>query len=205
MLRLGLGPQIGTNTPADSGGEQVIWKVAIFGAGTTSSNGEYVWDGNELQDGKPIYRNDSNTISFGDFGGESAEWALYDDIAGDNTYLSPDLLNWTSNGYGTAPSSALSYAQDSFISSITLNSNNVEYPFSEDPFTRTLGGTAQFNGGVTEFGNAFIAFDPDPDPDQWYLSNGDEGLFASLDLITWDIPKAGGSSYPTVSAIVYSA
>lgn len=183
-----------------------IRKIIVFGAGESSSNGEYVWDGNELQDGKPVYRNGSNTISFGDFGGGSAEWGLYDDIVGDNTYLSSDLLNWTSNGYGTAPASALSYAQDSEIQSITLSgagtsTSNGEYVWDG---TTLINGKPKYESGIN-----YIYWYTDaifPEIQSWSLFDDYDGQdnYSSDDLITWT-ESNGQSPAPSVLALVYTA
>lgn len=199
MLRLGLGPQIGTNTPADSGGEQVIWKVAIFGAGTTSSNGEYVWDGTTTFNGKPKYSFGLNEIFWAEILG-TFKWVMYEDNVGD-AYTSDDLISWVlENGDSPAPSSALSYAQDSFISSLTLA--GADSADINGQYSRASGGLASFSGPATGFGNASI--DWDSGSSAWAVTNGDEQKYGSIDLFSW-YALAGGEPVPTATAIVYSA
>lgn len=204
MLRLGLGPQIGTNTPADSGGAQVIWKVAIYGAGTPTSNGEYVWDGIETDDLQPVYRKGISYISWSPDEGVGA-WTLYDVDVDETTYISLGLNNLTSwqvaNGLPDAPSSALSYAQDSFISSITLT--EAGEASSDGTYTRTSGGSTSFTASN---GNAF-EYDDGP----WLLADivfGGQPYRATYDppITNWEIfAGSPDSPAPTVSAVVYSA
>lgn len=195
MLRLGLGPQIGTNTPADSGGAQVIWKVALYGAGTPTSNGEYVWDGIETDDLQPVYRKGISYISWAPGLEGVGAWTLYDVDADETTYISLGLNNLTSwqvaNGLPDAPSSALSYAQDSFISSITL--------VGSAPTTNVDGAYSRESGGTTSFYSETQSIDYVSGV--WYTV---DDYYISNDLFAWSI-EDGDSPFPTVSAVVYSA
>lgn len=191
MLRLGLGPQIGTNTPADSGGGQVIWKVAIFGAGTTSSNGEYIWSG--TINGKNLYSAGGNDITWDGF-----QWALYDDAAG-TFYNSYDLISWTipedEGGQEPAPSSTLSYAQNSFINGFELDGD------VSQTYSRISGGNTTFTSGEPEY---YVAVDGE----SWFAFNENisgEELYSSYNGgFTWG-QVAGDLPVPNISAITYSA
>lgn len=190
---------------AQAQAEQVIWKVAVYGAGTASSNGEYVWDGNELQDGKPVYRNGSNTISFGDFGGASAEWGIYDDSAGDNTYLSSNLIAWSINGGSSpAPSSALSYAQDSYFNFTLVGA---------DPSTSN-GTTLQSVPPANDFWFISETGNPSNITGEIYLDNGlyyiydiseDAPTFTATSVLGNWSAVGTGITPPTISSVVYSA
>jgi hypothetical protein len=98
---------------------QSILRVTISGAGTTTSNGEYVWDGSEVDgNGFPIYRSISNsnsTIQWEVGGGPNATgtWNLYDADYDDTSYNIESFNfygTWfISNGASPAPTSTLSY------------------------------------------------------------------------------------------------
>jgi hypothetical protein len=95
------------------------WRVTISGAGTTTSNGEYVWDGVERNiNGQPIYRKTSNSnsnISWEVGGGSNGTgtWNLYDADYDDTSYNIESFNfsgNWLiSNGASPVPTSTLSY------------------------------------------------------------------------------------------------
>ncbi|NDB85663.1 MAG: hypothetical protein EB127_23600, partial [Alphaproteobacteria bacterium] len=106
-----------------------IWKIAIYGAGTSTSNGEYVWDGITFNQNRPLY-----VGPYSEFEGlnstifwDSGEWILKDANQGsNNTYSSIDLINWNpiAGGDGPAPFSALSNDQNGQIQVITINGDN---------------------------------------------------------------------------------
>ena len=99
-LSLGLGVQ---NIRKVGGG--TIFRILISGAGTATSNGEYVWDGFSIQEGKPIYFLDDSDIRF-----FTDYWYIYN--SGNDTlfYKSLDLITWTiENGESPAPTSTLYY------------------------------------------------------------------------------------------------
>ena len=82
--------------------------VLISGAGTDSSNGNYVWDGESFIDGKRVYiAGGINSVYW-----NGSEWIIEDAIFEDNTYSSSDLITWVSiNGSGQqAPTGTLSYS-----------------------------------------------------------------------------------------------
>jgi hypothetical protein len=84
------------------------WRVTISGAGTTTSNGEYVWDGVTLDSGKPRYTNPSGNYIYWD-----DTWYIYDNTTESATYLisSSDFSGaWVENdGSLPVPTSTLSY------------------------------------------------------------------------------------------------
>ena len=84
------------------------WRVTISGAGTTTSNGEYVWDGVTLDSGKPTYTNPSGNYIYWD-----DTWYIYDATTESATYLisSSDFSGaWVENdGSLPVPTSTLSY------------------------------------------------------------------------------------------------
>jgi hypothetical protein len=89
------------------GGDSVIWRILISGAGTTTSNGEYVWDGVTVSLGKPFYMSGINPLFW-----DGAKWYIGDEdgLGGDTSYSSGDLITWTiENGDSPAPSSTLYY------------------------------------------------------------------------------------------------
>ncbi len=196
MPGLGLSLSLGARNPS-LGGEQVIWKVAIFGAGTASSNGEYVWDGEEIYNGKSIYRNGLNQIYWyidSTFPELYQFWSILDDNEGD-TYSSDNLIEWTvANGASPAPSSALSYSQSSFISSITLTGSNPSYD-ADGVYTRASGGTTSFIGS----GSKIIEWDGS----NWLTEGVSYGnLYGSF--FNWEV-YAGDVPIPVTTNAVYSA
>jgi len=88
-------------------------RIVISGAGTTTSNGEYVWDGVTLSNNKPRYDKVGGVLNE-DYIGWNIEpnnfWSLYDSIAG-LTYISQDLITWNygPDGVESLPSSTLYY------------------------------------------------------------------------------------------------
>lgn len=186
---------------AQAQSEQIVWKVAVFGAGTPTSNGEYVWDGTTLYNGKPVYSKDLNTISWDEFSSSGIfEWGIYDDDISFTSYVSYDLISWSNDrGDGTspAPSSTLSYAQNSFISSLTLagagtTSSNGIYARSSD------GTETPFISGSNQ-----IFYDAG----RWVVEDNVFGDFvyeSDGTIFNWTVFN-GDSPAPTVSAIVYSA
>jgi hypothetical protein len=102
-LFLGLGVQ---NTRKVGG--RTIFRILISGAGTTTSNGEYVWDGVTLDSGKPRYTNPSGNYIYWD-----DTWYIYDNTTESATYLisSSDFSGaWVENdGSLPVPTSTLYY------------------------------------------------------------------------------------------------
>jgi hypothetical protein len=204
MPKLGLGLSLANPRIAGGGATQTIWKVAIFGAGEISSNGEYIWDGSELNNyGKPVYRkeNSSNSIEWEEGGGPSAlgAWNLFDVDVDDLTYQIESLSfsgSWIVAGAGTSPSpsSALSYSQDSFISSITLTGSNPGYD-ADGVYTRASGGTTSFIGS----GSKIIEWDGTA----WITESVNYGSFFGT-FFNWE-PYAGSSPDPVTTNAVYSA
>jgi hypothetical protein len=182
-----------------------IWKVAIFGAGTTTSDGEYVWDGISLINGKPQYQYLSGVNSIYFAGGE---WFIEDTIFEENSYKSADLITWEQeNGALPVPSSALSYSQGSYIQTVVLAGGE-----PDQSGTYTWDGTTFVNGRPKYFGplksgapeNNYIYWNTEN-----YMLYGfkvDEmiNLSYSTDLASyWSISDA--LVEPTVSSIVYTA
>lgn len=193
--------------------EQVIWKVAIFGAGTASSNGEYVWDGTTQSNGKNQYNNGNNAIYFGDFGSGYNEWGLYDDAIGDNAYKSVNLINWTiieGSSSLPAPSSALSYSQTSEIISITIangGTTGVNGVYAWDNETLDSDKPVLFGPFVSQQNN-IIFFTGD----SWYLTGWNGVEFVSLygastaDLfLGFDSVLEGSAPTPDITSASYSA
>ena len=89
------------------GAEPEPTAVLISGAGTESSDGNYVWDGVTIINGKRAYLTAINSIYW-----NGSEWNIEDTIFEDNTYSSPDLITWVSiNGSSNpAPTGTLSYS-----------------------------------------------------------------------------------------------
>ena len=86
-------------------GGRTIFRILISGAGTTTSNGEYVWDGVTVEEGKPVYIFDDFSIRFFiDY------WYIYNSSQDTYYYRSIDLITWTiENGDSPAPTSTLYY------------------------------------------------------------------------------------------------
>jgi hypothetical protein len=105
MPRLSIG--LGVQNTRKVGG-RTIFRILISGAGTTTSNGEYVWDGVTITSGKPQYDNPNGSQIFWLLGED--QWILYDGIEGNDTYSSTDLITWSAlGGSSPAPSATLYY------------------------------------------------------------------------------------------------
>jgi hypothetical protein len=84
------------------------WRVTISGAGTTTSNEEYAWDGVTTYEGKPQYDNPNGGQIY--WYPATGQWLLYDNSEGSDTYNSTDLITWdVGAGLSPAPTSTLSY------------------------------------------------------------------------------------------------
>ena len=81
--------------------------VLISGAGTDSSDGNYVWDGVTFINGKRGYIAGGNSIYW-----NGSQWQIEDNIFEDNTYASSDFITWVSiNGSDEqTPTGTLSYS-----------------------------------------------------------------------------------------------
>ena len=132
-------------------------------------------------------------------------WNLFDADFDETTYQIESFNfsgTWFLAGGGSpAPSSALSYSQNSFISSITLQ--GADLSIVNGVYTRTQGGTSQFNhasevdyaikwGGYNGLEGNF-----------WFAVSSDSNLYKSSDLFLWEDYDESGP--PSVSAVVYSA
>jgi len=207
MPRLSLGLGIQNSRKIKSGGSApTIWKVAIFGAGTTTSDGEYVWDGVTISEGKKYYA--KGQYDFIQWSEGDGYWFIYDDSFGSNTYSSLDLINWSIiDGASPAPTSALSYSQSSYIQTVVLAGGS-----PDQSGTYTWDGTTFVNGKPKYFGplksgapeNNYIYWNTEN-----YMLYGfriDEmiGLSVSADLASnWNPSEA--YQEPTVSNIIYTA
>ena len=102
MPRLSLG--LGVQNSRKVGG-RTIFRILISDAGTTTSRGEYVWDGVTVAEGKPVYIfNDLSIRFFIDY------WYIYNSDIDTYYYRSLDLITWTiENGDSPAPSATLYY------------------------------------------------------------------------------------------------
>jgi len=105
MPRLSLG--LGVQTIRKVGGG-TIFRILISGAGTTTSNGEYAWDGVTISGGKPQYDNPSGSYIYWD-----DTWYIYDVIDESTSYAianSDFSGNWFElDGIPPAPTSTLYY------------------------------------------------------------------------------------------------
>lgn len=98
--------------------EQIIWKIAIFGAGSSEFNGEYIWDGTSFVNGKPRYDGDNYIIEW-----NGNYWILHFPNS-EEVYTSPDLITWSrpiGGGENPPPSSVLSYSQNSYVQTISID------------------------------------------------------------------------------------
>jgi len=186
-------------------GAPVIRKVAIFGAGTDSSNGEYIEDG--VINGKPFYAFNTNAIYW-----DGSQWVIEDSIFDDDTYKSADLITWEeANGDPPAPSSASSYSQSSYIQTIVLGGAD-----PDQTGTYTWDGTTFIDGKPKYMGplktgapeNNYIYYNSSEVIYQLYgyKTTNEEMtvLSSSADLLkNWGVSE--GSSEPTVSSIIYTA
>ena len=181
-----------------------IWKIAIFGAGTTTSNGEYVWDGVTLNVGKPTYTNPSGNYIYWD-----ETYYIYDNTTESVTYFisSSDFSGaWVENdGSLPVPTSTLSYSPNSVIQSLTLDGSEVATSsgtYDWDGVTTELGKPKYVKttaGGVNYIvwdGYAWALFDDETIGDYTYTSN---------DLITWTDLPSGAPPSPHVVTLSYSA
>jgi hypothetical protein len=104
-LSLGLGAQTIRKVGGGGAAPQPT-AVLISGAGTESSDGNYVWDGVSFIDGKRVYISSGNSIYW-----NGSNWIIEDSIFEDDTYSSPDLITWAVlNGAEPAPTGTLSYS-----------------------------------------------------------------------------------------------
>ena len=90
------------------GGDSVIWRILISGAGTTTSNGEYVWDGVTLENGQPKYISTNGNYIFIN---ESQIWSIWDFELDRATYISyGNLTSWEiDDASEPSPSATLYY------------------------------------------------------------------------------------------------
>ena len=69
----------------------VVLRVVISGAGTATSNGEYVWDGVTLESGKPKYISINGNYIFW----STSLWSIWDFDLDRATYISyGNLTSW---------------------------------------------------------------------------------------------------------------
>jgi hypothetical protein len=108
MPRLSLGLGVQAIRKVGGGGSPEPTAVLISGAGTPSSNGNYVWDGITFFNGRRHYFYDVNTIFWDGVG----HWEIEDIVFEATTYSSPNLITWTSiNGSEEPnPTGTLSYS-----------------------------------------------------------------------------------------------
>jgi hypothetical protein len=194
---------IGSMPIVSASSAPTIWKIAIFGAGTTTSNGEYVWDGVTFSLGERLYMSGNNSLSW-----DGTKWYISDEdgLGGDASYSSLDLITWTiENGDSPAPTSTFSYSPNSVIQSLTLDGSEIATSsgtYDWDGVTTELGKPKYVKttaGGVNYIvwdGYAWALFDDEDIGDYTYTSN---------DLITWtDLPN-GAPPSPYVVTLSYSA
>jgi hypothetical protein len=107
MPRLSLGLGVQAVSKVRAGAAPLPTAVLISGAGTETSNGNYVWDGFSSANGKRFYETASNAILW-----DGAQWVIDDVFFEDNTYASSDLITWVDvNGADElAPTGTLSYS-----------------------------------------------------------------------------------------------
>ena len=192
---------------ASSAPVPTIWKVAIFGAGTTTSNGEYVWDGVTIANGKPYYLLGNNELLW-----DGAQWLILDidGLGGDSSYSSLDLITWsTENGASPAPTSTLSYSENSYIQTVVLADgdpdqsgnytwNGTTFVNGKPRYVGPLKSNAPTNNSIQFTGTEYIL--------NGYSPAGEEMIdqSASTDLVAnWT--EADCVTAPTVSSIIYTA
>jgi hypothetical protein len=192
--------------PRTGSGAPILWKIAIFGAGTDSANSEYVWDGTTITNGYLEYFGNEYRITY------DGGWKIYDSGNDQNLYASEDLITWTQvNGALQVPSSALSYSQSSYIQTIVLGGAD-----PDQTGTYTWDGTTFIDGKPKYMGplktgapeNNYIYYTSD---DAAYVVYGYKTtneemivLSNSADLLkNWNLGE--GNSEPTVSSIIYTA
>jgi hypothetical protein len=143
------------------------WRITTSGAGTTTSNDEYVWDGVTTYENKPVY----NAISGSQIFWVTAlgSWILYDNIEGNDTYSSTNLTTWTVEaGSSPAPSATFSYTQPPAPSEIPYSTSQI-----------FLGGFNNTNVGVDRTSPIMLTKQSPTTPYEW-LSSGSEGYYVSL-------------------------
>ena len=132
--------------PRTGSGAPIIWKVAIFSAGKSVLNGEYAWNGTNIQNGKPKYYEVENAENY--IFWDTEQWVLWDSDFSESAYTSSDLITWAEdNAASPAPLSALSYSQTSFINSIYFGFD-AQDDFLDCTVSRSSGGTSQFSNGL---------------------------------------------------------
>jgi hypothetical protein len=107
MPRLFLGLGVQNTRKVGGGAAPEPTAVLISGAGTASSNGNYVWDGISFVNGKRFYQTAINSIFW-----VGSLWEIEDAVLEVTTYSSPDLITWVSiNGSEEPnPTGTLSYS-----------------------------------------------------------------------------------------------
>lgn len=109
-MKLGYGISIAGNSQKITPRQELlaVWRVLISGAGTGSSNGEYVWDGVSIINGQRAYGyapSYASTIYF-----DGSVWLLEDGSVEDITYDSLDLISWAQvSGESPEPTGQLFY------------------------------------------------------------------------------------------------
>lgn len=180
---------------ASSAPAPTIWKVAIFSAGTITSNGEYIWDGVALINGKPQYQYLSGVNSIYFAGGE---WFIEDTIFEENTYKSTDLITWQQeNGALPVPSSALSYSQTSFINSIYFGFD-AQDDFLDNILSRSSGGTSEFSSGP----NVVVSWNTENEV--WEAIAYGTRFYFSFDLFTWYNDDGTPAVVSLIAGMTYS-
>jgi len=106
MPRLSLGLGVQTIGKVGGGVAPQPTAVLISGAETESSDGNYVWDGFSVVNGKRLYQTALNAMYW-----DGTLWIIEDTTFEENTYSSPDLITWAVlNGAEPAPTGTLSYS-----------------------------------------------------------------------------------------------
>ena len=188
--------------PRTGSGAPILWKVAIFGAGTDSSNGEYVWDGSRVLNGKPIYDKVGGTFDEEYIIWESEPnnfWGLYDSVAG-FTYNSQDLITWNEGPDGVAPVplSALSYSQSSFINSIYFGFD-AQDDFVDNILSRSSGGTSEFSNGPD------VVVTWNTEDEVWEAIAYGTRFYFSYDLFVWYNDDSTPAVVSLIAGMTYSA
>jgi hypothetical protein len=82
------------------------WRITISGAGTTTSNGEYVWDGVTLEAGNPKYISTNGNYIYWN----TSYWSIWDFDLDRATYISyGNLTSWEIDDASEPPPSATLY------------------------------------------------------------------------------------------------
>ena len=179
------------------GAAPTIWKVAIFSAGKSALNGEYAWNGTNIQNGKPKYyevQNAENYIFW-----DTAQWVLWDNDLSESAYTSSNLITWAQdNAASPAPLSALSYSQTSFINSIYFGFD-AQDDFFDNTLSRSSGGTNEFSNGPD------VVVSWNTENEVWEAISYGNRVYFSFDLFIWYNDSGTTAVNTLIAGMTYTA